>query len=289
MLLEISTYLSIFLFTEQRAQVLIVGDTQLYLAAQQASVHAGGPCLGLPRATQVLWFGIAGLRLSEMGRAVEKFVEKEQNQPEMVIIHAGTEDAVIGLSHAEINETMREQFKMIRSLVPESKMVWSELFMRDEMPKGVKTGAAWMNEAAKQFTSSNNKGYCENRSLFTSVPNLFRPDKIYLNERGAFALCERYKRYIKFGDKSNHNVYPSHKIIEDDIDDDLDDDKGAPRGRGTNRGRRPARRASWRGATRGYRGNNFIPNFRGRGTRGNARGARGSRGSAWRGNSSQTR
>ncbi|XP_063810639.1 uncharacterized protein LOC135037597 isoform X1 [Pseudophryne corroboree] len=121
-------------------QVWIMGHSFIHWAEERAAARPYGRDLGLPQVNwAVRWFGVRGMRWSQLRKAVLRAEATAGQAPEVVVLHLGGND--LGkVKSLDIIRWMREDLEWLRERWSQVHILWSSIIPRLAW-RGARAGA----------------------------------------------------------------------------------------------------------------------------------------------------
>ena len=113
---------SLFVLFADRMRTWVIGDSIV--------ARAGKNNIQLRGAGVVIWQGVGGAKCAGLVNRLTRILQREPF-PTTVILHLGTND-IFKSSTWEINKRVRENLEGIRRLLPNTRMIWSDIIIRLE-------------------------------------------------------------------------------------------------------------------------------------------------------------
>ena len=113
---------SLFVLFADRMRTWVIGDSIVARAGKNNIQLRGGGV--------VIWQGVGGAKCAGLVNRLTRLLRREPF-PTTVILHLGTND-IFKSSTWEINKRVRENLEGIRRLLPNTRMIWSDIIIRLE-------------------------------------------------------------------------------------------------------------------------------------------------------------
>lgn len=169
--------------------------------------------LGLKQRLQadILWQGKGGMKWHEVKRKVKHLLTLAE-APDILVIHCGGND--LGLSSPKkLRERIISDLHMIKQVLPQTKIVWSQILPRPEWllrkRPDVERSRKRVNSAvAKEVVHKLNGGYFKYPEITIQKPELFLDDNVHLSTMGNNIFLNLLSGGLESIHLGLHNVYP---------------------------------------------------------------------------------
>lgn len=188
-----------------RTVVWIIGSSIIYWAQRRAFHRPGGENLGLHyRGVSIRWTGKRSMKWYEFTGTVEKALQKLP-PPSFLLVQLGSNDIGTGVKTKSLIEDMERDILRIRLLLPNTKIIWSDILMRRYWSVADNPGDGPVIEGLRLRVNSAMRSYANKEGHYNiKHPNirakektLYRHDGCHLSDIGNDILLNTYQAALE--------------------------------------------------------------------------------------------
>ena len=114
-------------------------DGRTWILGDSIIRHAGKANTQLHGGGTVIQKGVSGARLAGLGKWLRRYLAKGV-APTTLILHLGTND-ILKENLGQIRNRVKESLEAIRNILPNTRLIWSDILLRAKYQGEVKVGA----------------------------------------------------------------------------------------------------------------------------------------------------
>ena len=178
-----------------------MGDSYVY--------HAGKLETTQDDEKDILWTGVGGAGIGDIPDILTRTLQTHTDHPKNVVLHAGSNDLFNNAHVGETRHKVVETLKSVRSLLPEAKIIWSDILPKqtyegEKIPGAGKKTTRNINRFAQKACLKMDVGCViyHSRTIDRTDNSLFSDDGIYLTDKGYECLRQTLTDAISFFDSN---------------------------------------------------------------------------------------
>ncbi len=152
--------------------------------------------------------GVSGARLAGLGNRLRRYLAKGE-APTTILLHLGTND-IFKENLGQIRHRVKECLEAIRNILPNTRLIWSDILLRAKYHGEVKGGAGkrctWdLNMYARKILREMQNAHVIKHShlINPSQEGVYWQDMIHLDTRGTLLFRQNLSDGLMF-----FNTYP---------------------------------------------------------------------------------
>ena len=161
-----------------------MGDSYVY--------HAGKLETTQDDEKDILWTGVGGAGIGDIPDILSRTLQSHTDHPKCVVLHAGSNDICKENTLGETRHKVVEILKSVRSLLPEAKVIWSDILPKKMYEEETTAGAGKrstrnINQFAHKVCHKEIDSACviyHSKALDYKDKSLFSLDGIHLTDKG---------------------------------------------------------------------------------------------------------
>ena len=180
----------------------------VHWAAARALKLRDGLQLGLGGDFWLSWKGKRGARTKETFDKLHEKLQAARTKPHIILLHIGTNDVGTTPFHV-IREVIRAGLNDVWRLVPEARIIWSDVIPRRHYAsarsaKGADRLRKKLNRFARRWIVHNGGGFISHQISAHDTELFYIRDPVHLSSTGNDILLQEWKEGIRYYSRQWH-------------------------------------------------------------------------------------